>query len=119
VFCCEFVVEVVQLSLGLTDRGIRNETVHLLTDELLNAITKLHHTLNTLRCRSVEFGFYHSAVFSVVNVAVHYGVAVVLYVRVCRDRGINGFTFTEFGKLGFGISAIDVLDSVFELNAKV
>ena len=119
VFCYEFVVEVVQFSLGLTDRGIRNETVHLLTDELLNAITKLHHTLNTLGCRSVQFGSYHAAVFSVVNVAVHYGVAVVLYVRVCMDRSINRFAITEFGKLGFGITALDILNSVLELNIEV
>ena len=85
----------------------------------MNAIPKRHHTLNTLGCRPVQFGFYHTAVFSVVNVAIHYGVAVVLYVRVCRDRGINGFAITEFGRLGFGITALDILNSVLELNSEV
>ena len=85
----------------------------------MNTVTKLHHATNTLYCRCVEFGLYHATVFTVIDLAVHHGVAVVLYIRVGRDRGVDCFAVAKVGQLCFCVTAFNVLDSVFELYAEV
>ena len=119
VLCCEIVIESVQLSLGLSDSFIGDISVHLLTDELLHTIPQFNHTFHTLCCCSVKVGLYHAAVFTVINIAVYHGVAVILHIWVGRDRGVDGFAIAKVGQLRFGITALDVLNGIFELNTEV
>ena len=119
VLCCEIVIESVQLSLGLSDSFIGDISVHLLTDELLHTIPQFNHTFYTLCCCSVKVGLYHAAVFTVINIAVYHGVAVILHIWVGRDRGVDGFAIAKVGQLRFGITALDVLNGIFELNTEV
>ena len=117
--CGEIVVECVQFTLGLSDSLIGDIPVHLLTDQLLNAITKLNHAPNTLYCRGVKFGLYHATVFTVINLSVNHGIAVILYIRVGRDGSVDCFAVAKVGQLRFCVTAFNVLNSIFELYTEV
>ena len=109
------IIETVQLSLCLPDGFIGYKPVHLLTNELLYTVAEFYHAFHTLLRGCVQFRTHHAGVLAVIYFAVYHGIGVIADIGVCRNRGVDFFAFTEFGKFGFLIGAADILDRIGKL----
>ena len=83
----EAVIEAVELLLLGADGNIVGFP-HLEVDEPVNAVPQLGHALDALLCGGVQIGLDHDGVLTVVHLAVHHGIAVILHAGV-------GFGFCE------------------------
>ena len=98
---------------------IGDKAVHLLANELLYAVPKLHHALDTLFCRCVQVGLDHTAVLAVIHLAVYNGIAVVFDIRVCGNRCADLLVFSKVGQRRFLIFAADFLHRFMEQRPQI
>ena len=118
VFLREAVIEAVEPLLLGADGNIVGFP-HLEVDEPVNAVPQLCHSLDALLCGGVQVGLDHDGVLTVVHLAVHHGIAVILHVGVCRNGILYGFVLTEVRQLCGFVLAADILNGVSELRGKV
>ena len=118
VFLREAVIEAVELLLLGADGNIVGFP-HLEVDEPVNAVPQLGHALDALPCGGVQIGLDHDGVLTVVHLAVHHGIAVILHAGVCRNGILYGFVLTEVRQLCGFVLAADILNGVSELRGKV
>ena len=104
--------------LGLADGFICHIPIHLLCNELLHTVAQFHHAFDTFRGSGVQVGLYHAAVFPVVDIAIHHGVAVVLHIGVCRNGGVDALSVTKIGHFRFRVGSMDVLNGVVQQRAQ-
>ena len=117
VFLGEAVIEAVELLLFGADGNIVGFP-HLKVDEPVNAVPQLCHALDALLCGGVQAGLDHDGVLTVVHLAVHHGIAVILHAGVCRNGILYGFVLTEVRQLCGFVLAADILNGVSELRGK-
>ena len=118
IFLGEAVIEAVELLL-LGAYGNVVGFPHLKVDEPVNAVPQLCHSLDALLCGGVQVGLDHDGVLTVVHLAVHHGIAVILHVGVCGNGILYGFVLTEVRQLCGFVLAADILNGVSELRGKV
>ena len=98
---------------------IGGEAVHLLPDELLDAVTELHHALDALFRRCVQVRLDHDAVFPVIHVTVHDGVGEILHIGVSGNRCADLLVFAEVWQLCLLIFTADVLHRFMEQRSQI
>ena len=82
------------------------------------AVTQLHHAFDAQGGCCVQLRLHHTAVLTVVHIAVNNGIAVIANIRVCWNRGIDYFTFAQLRQLRFGIGSANLLYCLMELFGK-
>ncbi|MPM03597.1 hypothetical protein SDC9_49864 [bioreactor metagenome] len=90
----ESIIEPVQLRLLFADDRVWGIFVHLQVNELMHAVPQFHHAPDAFNRGVVQVGLNHAGILPVVHLAVHHGVRVVFYIRVCREGCINGFALS-------------------------
>ena len=85
----------------------------------MNAVPQLCHSLDALLCGGVQVGLDHDGVLTVVHLAVHHGIAVILHVGVCGNGILYGFVLTEVRQLCGFVLAANALHRCMEQRSKV
>ena len=115
IFCGKAVIEPVQFSLFILDGAVRCGGVHLQINELLDTFPQPHQPLHTGFGGGIQVRPYHTAVFTVIHIAVHNGVGVIFHIGVSRDRSVDGFALAQLRQLGLLVGTANVLHGIVQL----
>ena len=81
----------------------------------MQAVAQFHHAFDALCGGDAQRGFAHQAVLTVVDLAIHHGVAVITHIRVCGDAVRQRLVLAQIGKLCCLIGAANGLYRFMQL----
>ena len=113
-FSGESIIEIIQSLLLLSDLH-RIRFPHLQINQMVDAISQFNHAFHSLQRRSVQIRLNHTAVFTIIHIAINHSIRIILYVGVCGDGGINRFAISKIGQLCFLVLAPDVFYRILKL----
>ena len=88
-------------------------------NELLDTFPQTYQPFHTGFGGGIQVRPYHTAVFTVIHIAVHNGVGVIFHIGVSRDRSVDGFALAQLRQLGLLVGAANVLHGIMQLIGKL
>ena len=75
----------------------------------MQAIAQLHHAFDAFCGSNAQRRLAHQAVLTIVDLAIHHGIAVIAHVRICGDAVRQRLVLAQIGKLRRLIGAVNEL----------